>query len=138
MSVTAWLVQEVEHGADSARYEGPGNRDIAQAPAARRQVQQAPEVSRPGRLSDAESPQTAAERRLDDRLVDLKTVVACLGVCARTVHRLVAAGELPPPAKVGRASRWFMSDVDGYLANLRRNRGQAYARQQHMREAVQS
>ena len=49
-----------------------------------------------------------------------------LGVCARTVHRLVAAGELPPPAKVGRASRWFMSEIDGYMERLRQARPKAF------------
>lgn len=57
-----------------------------------------------------------------DRLIDLKVVVTLLGVCSRTVHRLVAAGELAPPVKVGRASRWFMSDIDGYMKRLRQGR----------------
>ena len=53
-----------------------------------------------------------------DRLVDLHTVANVLGICSRTVHRLVAAGEFPPPAKVGRASRWFRTDIDRYMAKL--------------------
>ena len=61
-----------------------------------------------------------------DRLVDLKVVVTMLGVCARTVHRLVAAGELPPPAKVGRASRWFMSEINGYMDRLKQARPKAF------------
>ena len=57
-----------------------------------------------------------------DRLVDLKIFAGLLGVCARTIHRLVAAGELPPPAKVGRASRWFVSDVERYMDKLKQVR----------------
>ena len=57
-----------------------------------------------------------------DRLIDLKVLAGLLGVCARTIHRLVAAGELPPPAKVGRASRWFISDVDRYMTKLNQAR----------------
>jgi excisionase family DNA binding protein len=60
--------------------------------------------------------------RRQDRLVDLKVLASLLGVCARTVHRLVAAGELPPPAKLGRASRWFASDVDQYMEKLKQAR----------------
>ena len=57
-----------------------------------------------------------------DRLIDLKVLTGLLGVCSRTIHRLVASGELPPPAKVGRASRWFVSDVDRYMARLKEMR----------------
>lgn len=57
-----------------------------------------------------------------DSLVDLHVVAHRLGVCTRTVHRLIAAGELPPPVRVGRASRWFTSDVAGFLDKLRQGR----------------
>ena len=53
-----------------------------------------------------------------DRLVDMATMTTMLGICARTVHRLVASNELPGPVKVGRASRWFTSDVNRYLSKL--------------------
>lgn len=57
-----------------------------------------------------------------ESLVGLRGVAARLAVCTRTVHRLIAQGELPPPVKVGRASRWFVSDVQAYLARLRQGR----------------
>jgi prophage regulatory protein len=57
-----------------------------------------------------------------ESLVDLHAVAERLGVATRTIHRLIAAGELPPPVKVGRASRWFNSDVDRYLDRLRQAR----------------
>ncbi len=65
----------------------------------------------------------------DDRLVSVADVARQLGVCTRTIHRLVAAGELQPPVKVGRAARWFGADIAGYLARLRQNRHQQYAAQ---------
>lgn len=54
-----------------------------------------------------------------DRLLDLTEVARVLGVCKRTVHRLVASGELPRPVKVGRGARLYLSDVRGYLSGLR-------------------
>jgi len=57
-----------------------------------------------------------------DRLMTVSDVAKQLGICTRTVHRLVAAGDLPPPVKVGRASRWFISDVNSYLERLRQER----------------
>lgn len=57
-----------------------------------------------------------------DRMIDLNTVAGLLGICSRTVHRLVAAGVLPPPAKIGRSSRWFMTDIDTYMDKLRTTR----------------
>lgn len=73
------------------------------------------------KISDLEN-RNAGDIRNHDRLVDLKAVAELLGVCTRSVHRLVAAGELAPPAKVGRASRWFVSDVDRYMERLKESR----------------
>ena len=73
------------------------------------------------RVSDLEN-RTIERISGHDRLIDLKVMATMLGVCARTVHRLVAAGELPPPAKVGRASRWFMSEIDSYMERLKQAR----------------
>lgn len=42
-----------------------------------------------------------------------------LGVCERTVSRMVAAGEFPRPVKVRRAARWPESDVDRFLGGSR-------------------
>ena len=77
------------------------------------------------KVSDSENA-TADGIHDDDRLVDLKRVAALLGVCGRTVHRLIAAGELRPPVKVGRASRWFVSDVEGYMSKLKQQRDAKY------------
>ena len=42
-----------------------------------------------------------------------------LGVCERTVSRMVAAGEFPRPVKVRRAARWPESEVDRFLGGSR-------------------
>lgn len=61
----------------------------------------------------------ASGRSASDRLLDLAEVAGVLGVCKRTVQRLVAAGVLPQPVRVGHGVRLFASDVDAYLAGLR-------------------
>lgn len=60
------------------------------------------------------------------QLVGLHEVARRLGVCTRSVHRLIARGELVPPVKVGRASRWFVADIEAYLTTLRTERAQRY------------
>ncbi len=56
-------------------------------------------------------------------LIPLSEVARLLSVSVRTIYRLVAEGELPPPLKVGRASRFEAKDVQRYLDKLRRERG---------------
>jgi predicted DNA-binding transcriptional regulator AlpA len=63
-----------------------------------------------------------------DRLLDIKEVGQQLAICPRTVNRMVAAGELPPPVKVRTASRWYLSDVNDYLMRLKRNRDKQQGR----------
>ncbi|MFC1451851.1 helix-turn-helix transcriptional regulator [Verrucomicrobiota bacterium] len=72
-----------------------------------------------------------------EHLISVAQVAGLLGVCTRTVHRLIAAGELQPPVKVGRASRWFWSDVQGYLDRLRQIRGRQYAAPEQVQGATQ-
>lgn len=73
-------------------------------------------------VSDLENEGASYSLPGGDSLVDLHVVSDRLGVCTRTVHRLIASGELPPPVKVGRASRWFTSDIERYLNRLRQAR----------------
>lgn len=42
-----------------------------------------------------------------------------LNISKRTLHRLIASGDLPPPLKIGRSSRIHRDDVDSYLTKLR-------------------
>ena len=57
-----------------------------------------------------------------DPLLSLEQVANILGVCVRSVRRLVDRGELPRPVRVGRAVRMFKSEVDAYLQGLREQR----------------
>jgi len=51
-----------------------------------------------------------------------------LKISLRHVYNLVSAGDLPPPLKVGRLSRWREADLASYLdslAQLARDTGKA-------------
>jgi predicted DNA-binding transcriptional regulator AlpA len=55
----------------------------------------------------------------ENRLITLQQVAERLSICARGVLRAVARGELARPVKVGRASRWIVSDVEAYINRLK-------------------
>ena len=46
-----------------------------------------------------------------ERMLRRGEVARLLGVCERTVSRMVAAGQFPPPVKLRKASRWRLSDA---------------------------
>jgi predicted DNA-binding transcriptional regulator AlpA len=45
-------------------------------------------------------------------------VGAILGVSPRYVDMLVSRGDLPPPIKRGRLSRWRLADIEKWVASL--------------------
>lgn len=55
-------------------------------------------------------------------LLSIRAVAGILGLSPRAIYRLVARGELSRPVKVGGATRFFTSDVSGYLDGLRASR----------------
>jgi len=52
------------------------------------------------------------------QLLTLPQAAQRLGVCRRTLERLIAAGEFPRPLKVVGASRVLVSDVTAYIERL--------------------
>lgn len=57
---------------------------------------------------------------------DLFTLPAAadrLSISRRTLDRLISAGTFPRPVKVGSSSRVLREDIEGYLEQLRRARG---------------
>jgi excisionase family DNA binding protein len=70
------------------------------------------------RRFDGESPVAA----LGPALLTVKQVAMMLGVSSRTIHRLVASGDLPGPVKVGSASRFPCSEIEEYLERLKAER----------------
>lgn len=55
-------------------------------------------------------------------LITLEQAAQRLAISRRTLERLIAAGELPSPLKLGRASRFAVDDIDAYCAQLRSRR----------------
>lgn len=53
-----------------------------------------------------------------ERMLCLKDVADLLGICTRTVWRLVQRGELPRPVKIGAASRWVYSELCAYIQRI--------------------
>lgn len=58
-----------------------------------------------------------------EEMFDLHKVAGLLGIDERTVWRRVADETLPKPVRVGRAVRWFESDIVTYQQKLRNERG---------------
>lgn len=53
---------------------------------------------------------------MEPRLLKVSDVARALAVSTRTVWRLVSAGELPPPQRIGkRLRRWRAADIEAYV-----------------------
>ena len=50
-----------------------------------------------------------------DKFLKLPTVSNCTGTSKSTIYAGVAAGTFPKPVKVGRASRWRLSDINRWM-----------------------
>lgn len=61
-----------------------------------------------------------------DFLLSLPKAAQRLDISVRALYRLMARGEMPPPVKVGGASKLYVSDLDAYLARLREERDRKY------------
>lgn len=59
-----------------------------------------------------------------NRLVGLDKVAEMLDISEREVYRLIAAGELPKPVKIGRLSKLPLSDVLDYIERLKSARSE--------------
>jgi predicted DNA-binding transcriptional regulator AlpA len=67
--------------------------------------------------------QVAIERGIALHRVVLLTdaqVAELIGVNRRQVHKLAAAGELPRPVKVGKRSRWRLSELEHAIESMAR------------------
>jgi excisionase family DNA binding protein len=65
---------------------------------------------------------SAAYGTRKSELLTVEQVAAILAVSRRTVHRLVARGELPGPIKIGAASRFPAEEVQAYVEALKAGR----------------
>jgi excisionase family DNA binding protein len=58
-----------------------------------------------------------------DRVMRLPEIAGVLGVCVRSVRRMIDRGELPPCVRVGRAVGLLQSEIEAYLQRVREQRG---------------
>ena len=54
-----------------------------------------------------------------ERLISLDKVAELLDISEREVYRLIAAGELPRPVKIGRLSKLPLGEVLAYIEKLK-------------------
>jgi excisionase family DNA binding protein len=71
--------------------------------------------------SDSAVPQVQGVPR--ERLLSVKEVSAVLGISVRKVWRMMAAGQLAAPVRMGRSSRWPQSEIQQYIEELKQQRG---------------
>lgn len=62
-----------------------------------------------------------------DRLLRDTEAATMLGIGRSTFHRWVSSGDLPRPVKMGGCTRWWQSELEGYLADLSEARDVACA-----------
>ena len=63
-----------------------------------------------------------AVRSEEERLVTVQEAAHILGLSVRAVYRLVASQELPGPVKIGRATRFPVSELWAYIEQLKARR----------------
>jgi predicted DNA-binding transcriptional regulator AlpA len=73
---------------------------------------------------------TARASLSEDRLLDLTEVAEVLGhISTRSVRRLIARGDLPPPIKILSTPRLYHSEVMAFLERLKQKRNQSLRKQ---------
>jgi predicted DNA-binding transcriptional regulator AlpA len=70
-----------------------------------------------------------AATQADAELGNIRRVAVMASLSARTIRRLVDAGKMPPPLRIGGSDRWRLADVRQWIADgcptVRRNSGGA-------------
>ena len=59
---------------------------------------------------------------MGDKLISVKQVAETLGRSERQIWRMVQDAELPGPVRMGHSSRWYWSEIEGYLQQLKGQR----------------
>jgi excisionase family DNA binding protein len=65
--------------------------------------------------------QSDTETKLD-RVMRLPEIAKVLGVCVRSVRRMIDRGELPQPVRIGHAVGLMQSDIAAFLERMREQR----------------
>ncbi len=59
----------------------------------------------------------SAEAVLQTELLDVQAVARLLACSPRHVHRLAAAGRMPPPVKLGWLTRWSRAGITRWITD---------------------
>lgn len=65
-----------------------------------------------------------------DRVMRLSEIAKVLGVCVRSVRRIIDRRELPATVRMGRAVGLMQSEIETYLQRMREHRGNIPQRSQ--------
>jgi prophage regulatory protein len=70
-------------------------------------------------MEDLRKNKVNEQQRLESKaqLIDSHRVSALLNVSSRTVWRLLSAGKLPTPIRVGGSVRWVLSEIEEWIGN---------------------
>lgn len=72
--------------------------------------------------TNARSPSTlhSAETRIaaDNALIPFAQLSTKVGMGRSRIYALIGEGNFPPPVKIGASSRWLVSEIDAYIAQL--------------------
>lgn len=60
-------------------------------------------------------PASAPVSLLSDQMVDMKFITTFTGLTDKWFYKLIKEKKFPKPIKLGRASRWFKSEVEKWL-----------------------
>ena len=60
------------------------------------------------------------ENSMMERFLTLKEVKSRYGLCASTIYNNIQAGRFPAPFKLGRSSRWRLSELMSWETDLSR------------------
>ena len=60
-------------------------------------------------------PVSAPVSLLSDQMVDMKFITTFTGLTDKWFYKLIKEKKFPKPIKLGRASRWFKSEVEKWL-----------------------
>lgn len=60
---------------------------------------------------------TASLIRVEDPLIDMVFITHYTGMSDKWFYKLMKDGKFPKPIKLGRASRWYRSEVETWLEN---------------------
>lgn len=66
-------------------------------------------------MTTSTTPHSAPTAAISPNLLSKSDVMKLLGVSDRTIEKMVAAGDFPPPIRLGKCARWAEAAVVAWL-----------------------